>query len=103
MRERGKRRWKHEDEEEEEEAKKKKTERRRASRPCLLRPGHCAGSKQPRCRRADGQTNRHATQLLVLSRLVSNGARQRDRTAVLPPPRAPPLPMPAVTGYGIAG
>jgi hypothetical protein len=89
--------------------KKKKTERTRASRPCLLRPGHCAGSKQPRCRRADGggraggQTNRHAAHLLVSSRLVYNGARQWDRTAVLPPPRAPPLPMPAVTGYGIAG
>jgi len=56
--------------------KKKKTERRRASRPCLLRPGHCAGSKQPRCRRADGRTGgradkqaRNATPRLVSSRL----------------------------------
>ncbi|CAK9233469.1 unnamed protein product [Sphagnum jensenii] len=93
--------------------KKKKRRRRRQSAEELHGPACCvqatvqaASSRVADERtggRAGGQTNRHGTQLLVLSRLVSNGARQRDRTAVLPPPRAPPLPMPAVTGYGIAG
>jgi hypothetical protein len=87
--------------------KKKKKKRRRQSAEELLGPACCAQAtvQAASSRVADGRTGGRADKQArnATPRLVSNGARQWDRTAVLPPPRAPPLPMPPVTGYGIAG